>query len=100
MRSGPIGLPPPPPFFSGRFPFPSVHPYASEGDLCPTGSLSTLTGSSFPGFEFVQSDLDVVLYGYVKAQVDNQFVGHALSGLRVGELTYGTLVSDKYPGTE
>ena len=43
----------------------------------------------FPSFMFTQEDLDMVLYGYARNKVNEQLPGHALSGLRTGELSYG-----------
>ena len=43
----------------------------------------------FPGLMFTQEDLDMVLYGYARNKVNEQLPGHALSGLRTGELSYG-----------
>ena len=43
------------------------------------------------GFEFSQKELDMVLYGYARgSEKENQpGLGLALSGLRIGELSYG-----------
>ena len=41
------------------------------------------------GFMFTQDDLDMALYGYAKNRGEDQVVGHSLSGLRIGELSYG-----------
>ncbi|XP_064637436.1 PR domain zinc finger protein 14-like isoform X2 [Lineus longissimus] len=43
----------------------------------------------FVGFMFSQDDLDMVLYGYAKNKVGEQLPGHALSGLRISELSHG-----------
>ena len=45
------------------------------------------------GLDFSRDELDMVLYGYVKAaEKDVQpKIGVALSGLRIGELSYGKL---------
>ena len=42
-------------------------------------------------FMFAQDDLDMVLYGYARNKTagEGQMPGHALSGLRIGELSYG-----------
>nr|CEP16118.1 PRDM14 [Platynereis dumerilii] len=46
-------------------------------------------GCPFPNFMFTHEDLDMILYGYTKGQNPKNGQGHALSGLRVGELSYG-----------
>ena len=45
----------------------------------------------FPTFVFTQEDLDMVLYGYARGKPGSPGAsqGHALSGLRIGELSYG-----------
>lgn len=62
----------------------------------PTGSLMhDPRTNSFPachpfaGFLFTHEDVDMALYGYAKNRTDDQMIGHSLSGLRIGELTYG-----------
>jgi hypothetical protein len=45
----------------------------------------------FMGFMFSQEDLDMVLYGYTKNKVGEQLPGHALTGLRISELSHGEL---------
>ena len=47
------------------------------------------------GLLFTQDDLDMVLYGYVKSKSEDQLIGHSLSGLRVGELSYGNILSNR-----
>ena len=45
------------------------------------------------GFTFRQQDLDTVLYGYAKNRcAENDVRGHALSGLKTNQLSYGKLV--------
>ena len=45
-----------------------------------------------PRFLFQQRDLDTVLYGYSKSvHSEDGGRGHALSGLKVNQLTYGKL---------
>lgn len=46
-------------------------------------------GFQFVGFEFSREDLDMVLYGYAKGKENHPSLGLALSGLRIGELSYG-----------
>ena len=41
------------------------------------------------GLIFSQEDVDTVLYGYAKHKAVDQLSGHALSGLRIGELSHG-----------
>ena len=43
----------------------------------------------YPGLMFSQEDVDMVLYGYARNRVNEHLPGHALSGLRIGELSYG-----------
>lgn len=45
----------------------------------------------YPTFVFSQEDLDMVLYGYARGKPGSPGAtqGHALSGLRIGELSYG-----------
>ncbi len=45
--------------------------------------------SPFQAPLFSQEDLDMVLYGYARNRAGEQITGHALSGLRIGELSYG-----------
>ena len=40
-------------------------------------------------FMFSYEDLDTVLYGYAKNKVNEHLPGHALSGLRISDLSYG-----------
>ena len=45
---------------------------------------------TFPvGLVFTQEELDMVLYGYARNKNGHQLPGHALSGLRIGQLSYG-----------
>ena len=41
---------------------------------------------------FTQENLDMVLYGYAKANSRDHIPGYALSGLRLGELSHGKSV--------
>ena len=41
-----------------------------------------------PTFNFTQAEVDSVLYGYTKTR-DKKCNGHALSGLRIGDLSHG-----------
>lgn len=46
----------------------------------------------FLGFTFSQDELDMVLYGYAKNSGSTgqlQIPGHALSGLKIGDLSHG-----------
>ena len=43
----------------------------------------------FPGLLFSQEDVDMVLYGYARTRVNEHLPGHALSGLRSSQLSYG-----------
>ncbi|XP_055958319.1 PR domain zinc finger protein 14 [Patella vulgata] len=43
----------------------------------------------FPGFGFSQDEVDMILYGYTKSKAGDQCLGHALSCLRIGDLTHG-----------
>ena len=45
-----------------------------------------------PAFSFSQDDLDMVLYGYTKSKTEGKNSGHALSGLRSWDLSYGELI--------
>lgn len=43
----------------------------------------------FVGFTFTLDELDMVLYGYAKCKMNEKYPGHALSGLRIGDLSHG-----------
>ncbi|KAJ8301881.1 hypothetical protein KUTeg_020868 [Tegillarca granosa] len=94
-----------------RFPGPAVFPFPSPMWIpppqpIPSPSLSTpnSTVSSPPGpvsrvfpppplgiptFTFSQEDLDMSLYGYTRNRQHNKCNGHALSGLKLGDLNHG-----------
>lgn len=42
-----------------------------------------------PTFSFSQEEVDMVLYGYTKNKQGDKLNGHALSGLRLGDITHG-----------
>lgn len=42
-----------------------------------------------PTFSFSQEEVDMVLYGYTKNKQGEKLNGHALSGLRLGDITHG-----------
>ena len=42
-----------------------------------------------PNLLFTQDNLDMVLYGYARTKGHEQIPGHALSGLRLGQLSHG-----------
>ena len=49
---------------------------------------------------FTMEEMDMVLYGYAKAKQETPSgggTGHALSGLRIGELSYGEYSYILYP---
>lgn len=52
-------------------------------------SLQDTAGFHLLGFDFTGEDLDMVLYGYAKGKENDPSLGLALSGLRIGELSYG-----------
>ena len=79
-----------------RFPLPGLVPMHGFPALGPDGRPFPGPPGPFPGFVFTQEDLDMVLYGYAKNKVTDQFPGHALSGLRIGELSYGELDMNVY----
>ncbi|KAK2193482.1 hypothetical protein NP493_12g06025 [Ridgeia piscesae] len=63
---------------------------AFPGDMGPPQHPQGLTGGlPSPGVVFTQEDVDMVLYGYARIRGNRQIPGHALSGLRIGELSYG-----------
>ncbi|XP_012943945.2 PR domain zinc finger protein 14-like [Aplysia californica] len=42
-----------------------------------------------PALTFSQEELDMVLYGYTRGRSSDRYHGHALSGLKFGELSHG-----------
>lgn len=70
--------PPPPPALVPMSPFPG---FPQDARLPPP--------LPFTGFMFTQEDVDMILYGYARNKVNEQLPGHALSGLRVSELSHG-----------
>ena len=80
-----------------RIPLPPLVPLASPGAPFPFPDprLVACSPSPFPpSFMFSQEDLDMILYGYAKNKVNEQLPGRALSGLRIGELSYGQYTSE------
>ena len=73
---------------------PLTTPYLSfiSGSCAHLRSLSDVRapGVRSPRFLFQQRDLDTVLYGYSKSvHSEDGGRGHALSGLKVSQLSYG-----------
>lgn len=68
-------------------------------DFLPFKALAELSNRFFHGvsrdpqmpkaFYFHQNDLDRVLYGYARQPGNPRLCMHALSGLKVGEITHG-----------
>ena len=48
---------------------------------------------AYPGMGLCisQEDLDMVLYGYAKGKNGEQCHGHALSGLKIGDISHGKI---------
>eukprot|EP00106_Octopus_bimaculoides_P010424 XP_014777866.1 PREDICTED: PR domain zinc finger protein 14-like [Octopus bimaculoides] len=46
----------------------------------------------FVGFTFTLEEVDMVLYGYAKCKMNEKYPGHALSGLRIGDLSHGLAI--------
>ena len=66
--------------------------------MLPFKALSELSNRFFNGatqqhlhrtFYFTQDDLDNVLYGYSRQSAGTNMCMHALSGLKIGEITHG-----------
>ncbi|XP_046334592.1 PR domain zinc finger protein 14-like isoform X1 [Haliotis rufescens] len=84
-----FGCQPPPvftPMFQGMIP-PAAHMNSAQS-LQPRIAAPTPT---FPGGGLCvsQEELDMVLYGYAKGKTGDQYHGHALSGLRIGDISHG-----------
>ena len=78
----------------GPVPMPSLVPLPSPfhpGMMDPRAMGPPM---GFPTFVFTQEDLDMVLYGYARGKPGSPGAsqGHALSGLRIGELSYGEYI--------
>ena len=60
------------------------------GPLTPgqRGQMTPGTVTSAQGVVFSQEEVDMALYGYARSR-EKQGPGHALSGLRVGQLSHG-----------
>ncbi|KAK6174939.1 hypothetical protein SNE40_013493 [Patella caerulea] len=75
------------PFNSPVFPgVPMPHPSLQQNMMSPR--VPPLP-PPFPGFGFSQDEVDMILYGYTKSKAGDQCLGHALSCLRIGDLTHG-----------
>ena len=69
-------------------------PASFPGGMGPPQHPQCLPGTfPSPGISFTQENIDMVLYGYARIRGNRQIPGHALSGLRIGELSYGEYYS-------
>ena len=70
-----------------NMPLPSPRAHLPHGDPRAYHPPPYMPGG--PGVMFSAEDLDMVLYGYARTRPGDSPQGHALSGLRIGELSYG-----------
>ena len=79
-------------------PFQAPRPVPSRRTVTPHTPQppAMLTPPLLTGLVFSQEDLDMVLYGYARNKTSEQLPGHALSGLRLGDLSHGELHSSMY----
>ena len=74
---------------------PSPQPAHQHGQMTlPNASPAMFAASRFtrpigvPTYNFSQEEVDSVLYGYTKSS-EEKYNGHALSGLRLGDISHG-----------
>ena len=71
------------------------------GDMGPPQHPQCLPGTfPSPGISFTQENIDMVLYGYARVRGNRHIPGHALSGLRIGELSYGKYIELLLPSRD
>ncbi|XP_013402611.1 PR domain zinc finger protein 14 [Lingula anatina] len=88
--SSPITSPPglamaghPPTTPAAPYPLPAI----PQGLHEPRFPLSN--PAPFGGAMFSQEDLDMILYGYARNKINDHLPGHALSGLRISDISHG-----------
>ena len=94
-RLRPPNLPPVSPASGHRLPPPPLVPMSAfaGAHVLSDPRFPVQAGPPMPALMFTQEDVDMVLYGYARNKAAAQVPGHALSGLRTGELSYGTFTS-------
>lgn len=85
---------------------PMMHPFSPHPVPSPRSSTPQQAPGMPPppgvlgGLVFSQEDLDMVLYGYARSKTNDQLPGHALSGLRLGDLSHGESPFTIYYGSK